>query len=67
MRPDTQQKIDALHEQIAALIKAEIAHSDRQNPGDNWIFKQVRHTRIEHFRLCPRDRSLFHFAEARIT
>lgn len=66
MRKSTQQAIDALHDQIDALIKAEVAHSDKQNPGDNWIFKQVRHTGIEHFRLCPRDRGLFYFAEARL-
>lgn len=67
MRPATQQKIDALHEQISDLLKAEIAHSDRQHHDDNWIFRQARHTRIMHFRLCPSDRDLFRYAEARLT
>jgi hypothetical protein len=56
MRPTTQRKIDALHAQIAELIAAEKRHHDKTHEGENALWRQVAHARLDMARHCPDDR-----------
>lgn len=47
MRSKTQQKIDALHAEIKALVAAEKAHHDAQAPNGNDVLRHIAHNRIE--------------------
>lgn len=64
MRPTTQQKIDALHSQIAELIEAEKRHHNKTHAGENSLWRHVAHTRLEMARYCPKDRDNMRYAVA---
>lgn len=65
MRDQTLDKIDNLHTRIKELIDAEKHHHDSRHPKDNWLLRQIAHTRIEMYRLCPGDRANMVEASAR--
>lgn len=67
MRASTLRSIDELHAQIDHLIRTEVSMYDAAHPDENWIQRQVAHTGIEHARLCPKDRAMFVWAEARLS
>lgn len=53
MRTETAKKIDDMHKRIAALIRAEKAHSDKAHPEDNRLWRNVRHASIEFMQYPP--------------
>ncbi len=64
MRQATQAAIDALHSQIDALVAAEKAHHDSQHPGEDGLFRQIAHTKIEHQARSIKDRGMMRWAAA---
>jgi hypothetical protein len=47
MRPKTQKKIDALHEEIRTLVEKEKAHFRKVHPEVTGIHLQIAETQIE--------------------
>lgn len=47
MRAATQRRIDALHVEIARLVKMEQAYHDKKHPDDNKLWRNVAHAQIE--------------------
>jgi hypothetical protein len=47
MRQATQKKIDALHAQIAELVRKEKAWHDKHHPDENKPHRHISHTQIE--------------------
>ena len=58
MRPQTERKIEALHQEIARLITLEKRHHDRTHPRESWVQKAINHTRIEYMAESPVHRAL---------
>jgi hypothetical protein len=47
MRSFVQKRIDALHAEIARLVKLEKDYHDRKHPEDNSMWRHVAHAQIE--------------------
>ncbi len=64
MRQETQEKIDALHRQIARLVEQEKSHHDAQTPSANPVLRAIAHNRIELAARSPSDRDQMRWAVA---